>query len=313
MSTAGWIVLLAVGIPLIGFLVFLLLDESFVRIDSGKLGLLLVKGRATDKVLLPGPHWVPSLRRMSVEEYPSLELAYRADPAPDTPAPSDTGRGGRRRDSGTTTDNERSGPVLAATLGDRALATVSYTVRACLDPDSLRSVHERFGPDGLWAILRDEADRTVAAVLGDPAHTVDDLFGSRRVALEEAITAALRESLGADGLRLTMFRLGKVDLGRAGEAIQATVRARYELEREQADAATRLARARNDAELAPLVEGIPVDVVMRYRETELWREVAQRPDGVSVVLPGPGGAAGGAAVPTDSDDAGGGLDAGLDA
>jgi hypothetical protein len=91
------------------------------------------------------------------------------------------------------------------------------------------------------------------------------------------------------------------------------VRARYELEREQADAATRLARARNDAELAPLVEGIPVDVVMRYRETELWREVAQRPDGVSVVLPGPGGAAGGAAVPTDSDDAGGGLDAGLDA
>lgn len=301
MSIAGLIVLLAIGLPLLGFLVFLLLDDSFVRIDSGKIGLLVVKGRATDKVLLPGPHWVPSLRRMSVVEYPSLELAYRADPSPDTAPPTtDTGR---RRSTTDTPDYERSGPVLAAVMGDRAHASVSYTVRACLNPESLRSTHERFGPDGLWAILRDEADRTVAAVLGDPAHSVDDLFGSRRVALEEAIAAALRDSLGADGFRLTMFRLGKVDLGRAGEAIQATVRARYELEREQADAATRLARARNDAELAPLVEGIPVDVVMRYRETELWREVAQRPDGVSVVLPGPGGGAGGPVVHGDGDDA----------
>jgi predicted PurR-regulated permease PerM len=38
---------------------------------------------------------------------------------------------------------------LAVTLGDRAAATVSFTVRFVLDPTRLRVVHERFGPDGI--------------------------------------------------------------------------------------------------------------------------------------------------------------------
>jgi SPFH domain / Band 7 family len=280
-SSSAWVVLLVIGVPLIGFLLYLLFDESFVRIEPGTLGLLLVKGRATDKTLLPGPHWVPSLRRMSVMEYPSLELSYRT-------------LDGTRSDTDATSGPiviENGGPPLPVTFGDRGAATVAYTVRFRLDPAQLRSIHERFGPNGLWSIVRDEAERTLAAALADPARSIDDVFGARRADLQAALTATLSETLAADGFVLTLFHLRRVDLGRAGEEIQGAVRARYELEREQADAATRLARARNDAELAPFVDGTGADGAQRYRENELWREVARRPDGVSVVLQAPGGGA----------------------
>jgi hypothetical protein len=283
-SAAAWIVLALLALPLIGFLVWMLLDESFVRIDSGKLGLLVVKGKATDTTLLPGPHWVPSLRRRSVVEYPSLELSYRAGDV----------AGGAVDATAPASDLERSGPALAVTLGDRAEGTVSYTVRFRLVPEQLRSVHERFGPDGLWAIVRDEADRAVAAALAAPGRSIDDLFAAARATLEADLAEAVGSALSADGFRLTLFRLGRVDLGRAGDTIQGAVRARYELEREQADAVTRLARARNDAELSPYLEHSTIDAALRYREADLWREMVARPDGVSVVLPA------GASTPSSS-------------
>jgi hypothetical protein len=196
-----------IGVPLVGFLLYLLFDSSFVRVEPGRLGLLVVKGRATDKSLLPGPHWVPSLRRMSVIEYPSLELSYRAGDDGSADAGGSPG----------TSDLEHSGPALAVTFGDRAAATVFYTLRFRLEPGQLRSIHERFGPDGLWGIVRDQADRTVAGVLNDPSHTIEDLFGARRADLQAALAGAVTESLAADGFHVTLFHLRGVDLGRAGE------------------------------------------------------------------------------------------------
>ena len=82
--------------------------------------------------------------------------------------------------------------------------------------------------------------------------------------------------------------LGAVDLGRTGEVIQATVRARYELERERAEAATRTARALNDADLQKQMS-TPSDDAWRYRETDLWRDLVARTDALNVALrAGPG-------------------------
>jgi hypothetical protein len=290
MSATAWVILLFVGLPLIGFLVWLLFDESYVRIEPGRLGLLMVKGRATDKVLLPGPHWVPSLRRMSVVEYPSLELSYRAD---DLASASQTGD---QQASAPVDDLEYAGPAVSVTLGDRAAAVVSYTVRFRLLSERLRWIHERFGPNGLWAIARDEGNRTVADALSNASCGVDDLFGDSRAALEEKLAAAMHDALGRHGFEVTMFSLGNVDLGRLGEVIQGAVRARYEREREEADATTRLARARHDAELAPHLAGISVDAALRYREADLWREIALRPDRLSLVLPRPPSAGTGSAA-----------------
>src|SRR5436309_425762 len=110
----AWVVFLALAIPLLGVLAWILLNDSLIRIEPGRLGLLLVKGQATDTALLPGPHFVPTFRRRMVQEYPSLALTYRAEES-----------GGRQ----VPTALERVGPPLRVLLGDRVEVTLSYTVR----------------------------------------------------------------------------------------------------------------------------------------------------------------------------------------
>ena len=74
---------------------------------------------------------------------------------------------------------------------------------------------------------------------------------------------------------MTLFSLGNTDLGASNELVQATIRARLELEREDAEAPVRLARARHDAELQPFVTGDASGVALRYRENEVWRDLAR--------------------------------------
>ena len=270
MSPLVWIILLVIVLPMVGLLAWVIISASIIRIRPGRLGLLLERGRPTDTVLTPGPHFVFTLRRRTVEEYPAVEMVYRAGAA----------------DTAVESELERAGPVLCLTLGDRTDASVPYTVRFRLVVDQLRLVHERFGPVGLFGIVRDESSRIVTTVMGHPAVTVDDVFGPLRERCQEELAAAVRERLQRDGIDVTGFVLGAVDLGRTGEVIQATVRARHELDQEQAEAATRLARALNDADLQ--VRANPAGDALRYRETDLLRDLVQRIETLQVGVHGTG-------------------------
>jgi hypothetical protein len=267
----AWVIFAVVVIMLIGAILWIAFEDSFVKVEAGQLGLLLIHGRATDKVLEPGPHWVPVLRRRMLQTYPSVELSYSAQG--DSLGWADI-------------DNvERRGPGLQVNLGDQNRAGVNYTVRFRLDATQLKNVHERFGPDGLWAGVRDESARTLRAALADPGVSVADLAGSERLALEQSVSAAVTGRLGEEGILVTSFFLGDVDLGRAGEAIEAIARARLELEREKAEAAMRLARAQIDADLAPYFAAA-TDAALRYREVDSWRELA-RTQSTGVLVPPP--------------------------
>ncbi|MDP9145326.1 MAG: SPFH domain-containing protein [Actinomycetota bacterium] len=273
MSTVAWIIVLVVAIPMIGLLVWLVIAASLVRVPSGSLGLLMVKGRATDTALLPGTHFLLALRRKMVVIYPAVELSYRAG-------------------SPVTADGEmleRSGPPLEVTLGDRTTATVPYTVRFRLVPDKLRQVHERFGPVGYFGSVRDASSAVVSAALRDPAIGIDDMFGAPLEICQKSVGAAVADTLDASGIELSAFLFGAAELGRTGEVIQATLRARHELEREQAEAPTRQARAANDADLQQNLT-LSNEDAWRYRETDLWRELVQRTQVLQVGVPavGPG-------------------------
>ncbi len=285
MSTIGWIILIIVLLPALGILIFVLITASLVRVPSGSLGLVMARGRATDTVLLPGPHFVPALRRRMVEEYPSVEMAYRAGGEPDTEETllGERAAGGRTGPGRRSTTLERNGPPLQVSLGDRSTATVSLTVRFRLMPGELRRVHERFGPHGIFGIVRDEMTRAVAATLGDPDFGVDNLFGPARDAAQYRLLTGIGAALEADGIEVTAVVIGTVDLGRTGEVIQATVRARYELEREQAEAATRTVRAMNDADLQVKLSA-PSDGAWRYRETDVWRDLVQQAQALNLAL-----------------------------
>jgi len=266
MSAVAWIILLVLVLPMLVLLGWAVMRSSFVRVPSGSLGLLMVKGRATDKSLLPGAHFVPALRRHMVELYPSVELAFRADGGTDeSPLTSSV-------------------PRLTVTLGDRTTVTVTVTVRFRLKPDQLRLVHQRFGPQGIFTVVRDETSRAVQRGLGAPDIGVKDLLGAAREATEATVAEAVADALSGDGIELTVFTLGSVDLGRTGEVVQAISRASYELEREEVEALTRLARARNDAELQQLLQP-GAEAAWRYRNPDLWRDLSPRAVNFSLAVP----------------------------
>jgi regulator of protease activity HflC (stomatin/prohibitin superfamily) len=267
----AWLVFLIILVPFLILLGFIGSSDSLITIPPGHVGLLLKSGQATDTVLQPGLHWVPRLRKRMVAPYPSLELAFRAMQDGTSP--------------GETLALDRNAPPLRVTMGDRGQAVIGYTVRFRLDTEHLRSVHERLGPEGFWNAVRDISGRALRHRLGDPDVGVDDLFGDRRNVLEQQIGEAVEQALRQEGVILTMFAFGDVDLGRTGDVIQATVRARLELEREQAESAVRMARAKIDAELEPYLTSSS-DAALRYREVDVWRDlVHSQPERA---LPAPG-------------------------
>ena len=169
-------------------------------------------------------------------------------------------------------------------LGDRAEAKVGYTVRFRLVRDQLRLVHDRFGTTGYWSAVRDIVGAALAVALAQPDVTLDSLYPGQRQKLEQQLKQRLAETLAADGMELAGFSLGAVDLGRAGETVQATLRARLGLAREEANAALQRLRVQHDAELTSRLAEVG-ETALRYREAEMWRDLAFRSDGVGVSVP----------------------------
>ena len=308
MNTIAWIILLVLLIPIIGLLIFVIVAASLVRVPSGSLGLVMSKGRATDTTLLPGPHFVLAFRRRMVEEYPSIEMSYRvggSDPEQESPP----GEGRRRDRTGPADrfgDLDQAGPSWPVTLGDRVAVTLSLTIRFRLDVDQLRLVHERFGPGGIFGIVRDESSRAVRNYLSQEQVGAGDLFGPARAGCQENLRLAVAQALLPDGIVVTSLVLGDADLGRTGDVIQAAARAQHELRLEEAQAATRTARALNDATLGEQL-GTSGDAAWRYRETDLWRELVQRTGTLSVAMraagdsPGIGSTSANAPTPDEQD------------
>ncbi len=254
LTLAGIVVLLVItGIVLL---------ETSVIIDPGTIALLLKRGKATDRALPPGRHFMQPWRKAVVQIYPSRELSLVA--------------GGRAIGDPRV---EYFDDPLRLHLGDKAFAQVSYTLRCQLDTGKLRDVHEQFGPEGLWAALRDITRSAILTEVGTGDLSVDDVYGTGFTELEQRLTAALRAALGEAGFDLKMFTLREVDLGETGEVIQSIVRAETELERENAFAKVRRARLENDAAVSSLLDGIDGDVLLRYRQIESWRDILHRWDG----------------------------------
>lgn len=231
-------------------------------VEPGTIALLLKRGKATGRALTPGRHLIQPWRKAVVQVYPSRELTLVAG-----------GRGiGDPR-------VEYVDDPLRVHLDDRAFAQLSYTLRCQLDTGKLKDVHNQFGPEGLWAALRDVTRSAVLAEICHRSVTVDDVYGAGFSELEQRLTMALDAALGTAGFELKTFTLREVDLGETGEVIQSIVRADTELELEAALARVRKARLENDAEMSSLLDGIDGDVLLRYRQIESWRDMLHRWDG----------------------------------
>lgn len=260
MSGTAIAVVLAVGIPLLAFGVWQLLQEALVRVDSGTVGLLIVRGKASERVLRPGVHFIWPFRQQMIQGYPLRDLTYlTAD------------------DDVEATDF--ADPPLPARLGDQARVSVFYTVRFRIRPDDLYLIHERIGPDGIKRLVRDVSRQVVIDELARDAYGLDHTFAAGREALQAALTGRLTEAFRVHGFEVEMFTLRNIDLGPANDVVDATVRAKAELELERAAALVRNLRVKNEvANSAQLAKSL-TDSVLRYRQIELGREALERWDG----------------------------------
>ena len=181
MSLTAIFIFLAITLPTLGFLSWLLLPNARARIDARNLGLVVVRGRPTDRVLSPGAHFVSPFGRV-IEQYPAHEIAYIAGHGDlvSQPAP---------------TDPDYINSPLPVVAGDRTAATVSYTLRFRILPSALRTIHERFGPGGIKGIVRDESRLVIITTLAQEQHGLADFFGPARTALEAMLAERLRSRL----------------------------------------------------------------------------------------------------------------------
>ena len=141
------------------------------------------------------------------------------------------------------------GRRLEVTLGDRTRATVPYTVRFRLVPDKLRQVHERFGPAGVFGIVRDASSAAVSAALRDPAIGIDDMFGAQLEVCQKSVARpwpTLWTPTGSNSAPSCSVPPSSGGPEKSSRPRFGAARARA---REGAEAPTRLARAANDADL----------------------------------------------------------------
>jgi len=265
MSGVAIVVLLVIGVPLLAFAVWQLLQEGLVRIESGSVGLLIVRGKASDRILMPGAHFIWPFRHQMIQGYPMRELTYLT------------------ADDGGVEETDFSDPPLTARLGDRTAVGVYYTIRFRIRPDGLRELHERVGPDGLKRLVRDQSRRLIIEELAADTYGIDDAFGAARDELEAKLAALVIESFHEDGFEVGMFNLRGIDFGSVNDVIAGTVRAKAELELEKADARVRKLRVDNDAKTSAQLASSLTDAVLRYRQIELGREALQRWDGRIVI------------------------------
>jgi regulator of protease activity HflC (stomatin/prohibitin superfamily) len=260
MGILAWV---AVGLAVVGALAvvawLLLLATSF-RVEPGTVVLLLKQGRPTGRVVGPGRHFIQPWRKVLVQVYPARQLALVA--------------------GGPASSDERVDHLdapLRVHLADKVFARLSYTVRCRLETSKVQFVHDQFGAEGIWPVIRDTARQCLVAEAATAS--VDDVFGDEFTAFEERCATALRAALDEVGFELEVFTLREVDLGETGEVIQATLRADLELELEQALARVRQVRLDNDAAMIENLAGLDSQVLLRYRQLESWREIILRGDG----------------------------------
>ena len=256
-------------VPAIGFALYLWLNDALVRVDAGDAGLVEVRGRPTDRVLLPGTHFVAPFGRRRIHPYPTRELVFR------------TTRDARSDDDADPTTD----PPIGVVLGDRSHAEVCFTVRFRLDVDQLADIHLKLGPSGIFELVRDVSERQLGDSFTDSSITYEDLFGTERLALEERLQDDLVHALAPHGIVVTFFGLREVDLGEIGVAVQAAARARALAEQEVVAAEVRRARAEHDLEVAELIGDLS-DAALGYHRIQLWRNLIERWDGRIAVPPG---------------------------
>jgi regulator of protease activity HflC (stomatin/prohibitin superfamily) len=183
-----------------------------VVVGPRQAGLVIRRGRATTTTLPTGVHFAAPWNQ-TVEIYPDHEMTYMTVPAD------------RLMGEGTA-DADYLDPPFGVIDQDGASAAIYYTIRFTLIRDELKQIHERFGPQGIKGIIRDESRRAIQAIFADGDYRLTDLARPTRPTLEQVLLERIKERLAANGFALVLFSLQEPDLRLLGQSLYEHVTAR---------------------------------------------------------------------------------------
>jgi regulator of protease activity HflC (stomatin/prohibitin superfamily) len=219
MNAAPLIIFAVVAVPMLAFLGWVLWRRWSVVVGSRQAGLVIRRGRATATTLPTGIHFAAPWNQ-TVEIYPDYEMTYMTVP-PD------------RLTAEGTADADFADPPFGVIDGDRASGEICYTLRFTVIRGELKQIHERFGPQGIKGIIRDESRRTIQTAFAEENYRLADLVSPSRAALESALSERIKERLAVNGFSLVFFSLQEPDLRELGQSLREQVTAREELALEQ--------------------------------------------------------------------------------
>jgi len=242
-----------------------LLQDAFVRVQPGQVGVVLRRGKPAKRGLLPGVHFSLRFGR-EIVTYPSVEITYLAVAEPELSRTPET-------------DITLLDPPFRLVLGDRTLASLEYTARVMIDTETIAELHNRFGTRGIKGIIRDESRRVLLELLGKSDVSAASVIGSSRETAEAKASEALKASLAPLGFTLPMFSLRVADLAERGKVIQDTLRAAEELERERARGEIRALRAKQEVGVQSALASSLTPEAIEYLRIQATREFIERWDG----------------------------------
>jgi regulator of protease activity HflC (stomatin/prohibitin superfamily) len=271
MSVIAVIIFVSIFLVALGVLLWALLQDAFINIKPGEMGIVIQRGKPADHGLAPGVHFALRFGRV-IEIYPAVEMTYLTTAADEQPP---------------TVENALTfvDPPLRVTLGDRTIATLQYTVRFKITEKGLPTIHTRFGTSGIKSILRDESRRVLIDVVGDSSTAAADAVGARRAALETRVEERLRERLAECGFELALFNLREADLAGIGAVIQEALRANEELAREKALGPVRAERAAQAVQTSEALAAGLSSETLEYLRLQVARELIERWDGKLLAVP----------------------------
>jgi regulator of protease activity HflC (stomatin/prohibitin superfamily) len=233
-----------VAVPMLAFLGWILWRRWTVVVPPRSAGLVIRRGRATDKTLPTGAHFT-SPWNQTVEIYPDYEMAYMTLPlevlGAEGPAAADSSgpraqlaeRRGRPSWTGGAADVDFADLPFGVIDREKVSGDIYYTLRFTIIRGELKQIHERFGAAGIKGIIRDESRRVIQETFAEDGYTLADLVGPSRTALEQILSERMKERLAANGFALVFLSLQEPDLRELGQSLRQQVTAREELVLEQ--------------------------------------------------------------------------------
>jgi len=253
-----------VGIVMLVFGAILFLFSTVVVIDAGEIGVKVVFGRVSDRVLRNGVHVVPPYA--AVVRYPVRLVEF----------------------------TQVAENLIEARVNNGLTIRLDVTALYTIDPDMAGEVYtsvatsvEDLGAKVFQPILRTEIRNIISQ------YSSEEVYSSKREQISTEIEESLRAAVAPKGVILDRFMIRAIFLPEeVDRAIQAKIAAQQEAEamtfkkqKAEQEALIRVVEARGLAQAQEIINSTLTPTYLQHEAIQAYRDLAGSPNTTFVILP----------------------------